>query len=186
MTRSASTAASSRPAGSAGPGSATTSRAVIDLDALAHNARVLADAAGVPWMAVVKADAYGHGLGPVARTCLRAGASWLGVAQLAEALHLREMLDAAGVARPSPDDGPAPEHPRLLCWLAPVHAPQRAAAPPSPLRATLRGGGGTPPRARNSGPPGGGGGAPAGAPGSGYTDRIAQRRTPRERCVALP
>lgn len=137
MTRSASTAASSRPTGSAGPGSATTSRAVIDLDALAHNARVLADAAGVPWMAVVKADAYGHGLGPVARTCLRAGASWLGVAQLAEALHLREMLDAAGVARPSPDDGPAPEHPRLLCWLAPVLAPERAAAPGSPLRRAL-------------------------------------------------
>ena len=90
------------PTGPVAPVSPTTSRAVIDLDALAHNARVLSDAAGVPWMAVVKADAYGHGLGPVALTCLRAGATWLGVAQLAEALRLRGLLDAAGVARPAP------------------------------------------------------------------------------------
>src|SRR5699024_9780155 len=41
-------------------------------------------------MAVVKADAYGHGLVPVARAAKEAGAAWLGVAQLAEALRLRE------------------------------------------------------------------------------------------------
>ena len=45
------------------PPAATTSRAVIDLAAVAHNGRRLAQVAGVPWMAVVKADAYGHGLG---------------------------------------------------------------------------------------------------------------------------
>ena len=100
VTASAARSASAEPAEPAGSGPATTSRAVIDLDALAHNARVLADVAGVPWMAVVKADAYGHGLGPVALTCLRAGATWLGVAQLAEALRLRGLLDDAGVARP--------------------------------------------------------------------------------------
>ena len=37
------------------PGAAT-SRAVIDLGAIAHNGSLLAQAAGVPWMAVVKAD----------------------------------------------------------------------------------------------------------------------------------
>ena len=142
MTRSAThsvttSATRSAPAEPAGTGPATTSRAVIDLDALTHNARVLADVAGVPWMAVVKADAYGHGLGPVALTCLRAGATWLGVAQLAEALRLRGLLDDAGVARPVPGRDPDPGHPRLLCWLAPVLSPERAAAPGSPLRAAL-------------------------------------------------
>ena len=41
------------------PSAAATSRAVIDLEAVAHNGRRLAQVAGVPWMAVVKADAYG-------------------------------------------------------------------------------------------------------------------------------
>ena len=40
-------------------------------------------------MAVVKADAYGHGLVPSARAALRGGATWLGVAQLPEAVELR-------------------------------------------------------------------------------------------------
>ena len=41
-------------------------------------------------MAVVKADGYGHGLVPSARAAVLAGgASWLGVAQLSEALELR-------------------------------------------------------------------------------------------------
>jgi len=44
-------------------------------------------AAGV--MAVVKADAYGHGLIPVARAALAGGASWLGVIRVGEALALR-------------------------------------------------------------------------------------------------
>ncbi len=40
-------------------------------------------------MAVVKADAYGHGVLPVARAALEAGAQWLGVAHVSEALALR-------------------------------------------------------------------------------------------------
>ncbi|BAS10131.1 alanine racemase [Arthrobacter sp. Hiyo4] len=53
--------------------------AVIDLDAIRHNVRRLADAASpAKVMAVVKADAYGHGAVPVARAALEAGASWLG------------------------------------------------------------------------------------------------------------
>lgn len=120
------------------PRPASTARAVIDLDAIAHNVKVLSRAAGTPWMAVVKADAYGHGLVPVARTCLGSGASWLGVAQLAEALHLRDQLDAAGVARPAGAQAPASaQAPRLLSWIVPVLSPQEAAAASSPLRAAL-------------------------------------------------
>ena len=116
------------------PGAAT-SRAVIDLEAVAHNGRRLAQVAGVPWMAVVKADAYGHGLGPIALTALSAGASWLGVAQLAEALTLRSLLDEADVARPAGE--PSGRAPRVLTWLLPVMDPVRAAASDSPLRAAL-------------------------------------------------
>lgn len=76
--------------------------AVIDLDAIRHNVRRLADAASpAKVMAVVKADAYGHGAVPVARAALEAGASWLGVAHISEALALR----AAGIEAP------------LLAWL---------------------------------------------------------------------
>ena len=117
------------------PPAATTSRAVVDLAAVAHNGRRLAQVAGVPWMAVVKADAYGHGLGPVALTALSAGASWLGVAQLAEALALRALLDEADVDRPAGE--PSGQAPRILTWLLPVMDPARAAAEDSPLRAAL-------------------------------------------------
>jgi alanine racemase len=47
-------------------------------------------------MTVVKADAYGHGLVPVAQTALEAGARWLGVATVEEGVTLRE----AGVSAP--------------------------------------------------------------------------------------
>jgi alanine racemase len=51
-------------------------------------------------MAVVKADAYGHGLVPSALAAVRGGATWLGVAQLPEALELRRALRDAGVEVP--------------------------------------------------------------------------------------
>jgi alanine racemase len=47
-------------------------------------------------MAVVKGEAYGHGLMPAAQVALRAGADWLGVFNITEALELRR----AGVAVP--------------------------------------------------------------------------------------
>lgn len=79
-----------------------TGLAVVDLDAIAANTSVLVErCAPAAVMAVVKADAYGHGLVPAARAALAGGAKWLGVAQLAEALALRE----AGVRAP------------VLCWL---------------------------------------------------------------------
>ena len=69
--------------------------AVVDLDAIAHNARRLKPS-DAELMAVVKADAYGHGAVPVARTALAAGASWLAVALVEEGLDLRD----AGVEAP--------------------------------------------------------------------------------------
>ncbi|MCZ9288844.1 alanine racemase [Corynebacterium evansiae] len=70
---------------------------VVDLDAIAHNVRVFREAAapaGV--LAVVKADAYNHGVDVVAPAMLDAGVEQLGVATLGEALHLREILQGLG------------------------------------------------------------------------------------------
>jgi alanine racemase len=65
-------------------------RASVDLDALAGNlAQLRGRAPGALTMAVVKADGYGHGMLPAARAFLDGGATWLGVAQLGEALALR-------------------------------------------------------------------------------------------------
>jgi alanine racemase len=73
------------------PGSRHTARATVDLDAISRNVEVLRKHAGsAAVMAVVKADAYGHGLLPSARAALAGGASWLGVAQLGEAMVLRD------------------------------------------------------------------------------------------------
>jgi alanine racemase len=60
--------------------------ATVDLAAIERNCARLPS----PLCAVVKADAYGHGVGPVARAALRAGASWLAVATADEAHELRE------------------------------------------------------------------------------------------------
>lgn len=84
---------------------------VVDLAAIRHNVTTLRQTTGTPVMVVVKADGYGHGMVPVARAARRAGAEWLGVATLDEALALR----AAGA------DG------RVLCWLT-VPGEQYAAA----------------------------------------------------------
>ncbi len=64
----------------------------IDLAALAHNVRQLKNllSSTTALMAVVKADAYGHGAIAVAQTVLQAGASWLGVATLPEGIELRK------------------------------------------------------------------------------------------------
>jgi alanine racemase len=68
-----------------------TARATVDLDAIRRNVEVLREHAGsAAVMAVVKADGYGHGLMPSALAALRGGASWLGVAQLSEAMSLRD------------------------------------------------------------------------------------------------
>jgi alanine racemase len=68
----------------------------IDLGALASNVRWLINATQTSVMAVVKANAYGHGAVQAARAAVQGGAAWLGVARLEEALQLRD----AGVETP--------------------------------------------------------------------------------------
>ncbi|MEU5420456.1 alanine racemase [Streptomyces sp. NPDC001407] len=87
-------------------------RALVDLAALRANVRLLrARAPRAQLMAVVKADAYGHGAIPCARAAREAGAAWIGTATPDEALALR----AAG------DRG------RLMCWLWTPGGPWREA-----------------------------------------------------------
>ena len=83
----------------------------IDLAALKSNLKYIKSKAGVPVLAVVKADAYGHGLIPCAKAAVEAGAEWLGTALLEEAFALR----GAGITTPT------------LAWLvAPGEDFQRA------------------------------------------------------------
>jgi alanine racemase len=76
---------------------------LVDLGALKANLKYIKQRAGVPVMAIVKADAYGHGLIPCAKAASDAGADYLGVALLDEAIAIRE----AGIKTP------------LLAWLTP-------------------------------------------------------------------
>jgi alanine racemase len=73
----------------------------VDLDAIRHNVARLRSGTTAEVMTVVKGDGYGHGMVPVARAALDAGATWLGVCTLDEALALR----AAGIEAP------------VLAWL---------------------------------------------------------------------
>lgn len=78
----------------------------VDLAAIANNVANLTRLARPAMvMAVVKADAYGHGAVEVAKAAVQGGATWLGVAHVDEALPLR----AAGVLAP------------ILAWL---HTPR--------------------------------------------------------------
>ncbi|WP_071654841.1 alanine racemase [Mangrovactinospora gilvigrisea] len=86
--------------------------ATVELDAIRQNVAALRRrAGGRPLMAVVKSDAYGHGMVPAARAALEGGASWLGTAVPEEAFGLR----AAGVTAP------------VLCWLWTPGGPFRTA-----------------------------------------------------------
>jgi len=83
----------------------------IDLAALAANISALKNASGVDLLAVVKADAYGHGLIEIGLASEKNGADWLGVALLEEAITLR----THGVRIP------------ILAWLVPPGSNFRAA-----------------------------------------------------------
>ena len=67
----------------------------IDLDSIASNFRAVREKTGVPVMAVVKADAYGHGAVQVARL-LQDDCAFFGVSSMLEALELRQ----AGLCKP--------------------------------------------------------------------------------------
>ena len=73
-------------------------RRIVDLNAIRHNVRVLRGLVpeSAMLMAVVKADAYGHGSAEVARASLEAGATWLAVAMADEGVVLRK----AGITAP--------------------------------------------------------------------------------------
>ena len=62
---------------------------MIDLGAIRHNVGALKPDRA-EFMAVVKANGYGHGAVPVSRTALEAGATWLGVALVEEGILLRD------------------------------------------------------------------------------------------------
>ncbi|WIK64614.1 alanine racemase [Gleimia hominis] len=84
--------------------------ATVDLDALKANARRLEELSspnGPVHMAVVKADAYGHGLVPAATALAEAGRSVFGIAQIPEAIHLAEALRETNVDA------------RIFSWLVP-------------------------------------------------------------------
>jgi hypothetical protein len=90
-------------------------RAVIDLQAVAHNTALFAAHTKAAVMAVVKADGFGQ----VATAALASGATWLGVTTCAEALHLR----LGGITAPI---------------LRGCTTPKRTSVPPSSPRSTCQ------------------------------------------------
>ncbi len=88
-------------------------RAVVEvnLTAIINNIALIKGETSAEILAVVKADAYGHGLIPVAKCAIQSGATWLGVALIEEALTLRQ----SGVTAP------------LIAWLTPPSADFKAA-----------------------------------------------------------
>ena len=75
----------------------------VNLNAISNNIKLVKSKTQAQILAVVKADAYGHGLIPVAKCAVDAGATWLGIALLEEAISLRE----AGIKVP------------IISWLTP-------------------------------------------------------------------
>ena len=111
-------------------------RAVVNLSAYRENlAQMRHFAPHCQQMAIVKANAYGHGIERMALAALDAGAQWLGVAKASEAFRLRKYLDQQGVPRDHLVDTPTSAmmrsrlyqidamglptaaRPRILTWL---------------------------------------------------------------------
>lgn len=83
-------------------------QAVVDLEAIrANTASLIRRAGGAQFMAMVKARGYAHGAIPCARAAIEAGATWVGTAQLVDALEVRAGIGDA----------------RILTWLYAPGAP---------------------------------------------------------------
>jgi alanine racemase len=78
--------------------------AEINLSAIKQNFKLIKSRTTADVLAVVKADAYGHGLIPVSKALEEAGADWFGTALLEEAINLRK----AGILKP------------IISWLTPL------------------------------------------------------------------
>ena len=78
--------------------------AEISLSAISQNFKLIKSRTTADVLAVVKADAYGHGLIPVSKALEEAGADWFGTALLEEAINLRK----AGILKP------------IISWLTPL------------------------------------------------------------------
>ena len=91
----------------------------VDLDVIAANYRAIREKVGVPVLAVIKADGYGHGAIPVARK-LEKECDFFGIATLSEGVQLRE----AGITTP-------------ILVLSPVPANAFAVAVEMDLRPTI-------------------------------------------------
>ena len=76
----------------------------VNLSAIAQNFKSIKSRTTADVLAVVKADAYGHGLIPVSKALEDAGADWFGTALLEEAINLRK----AGILKP------------IISWLTPL------------------------------------------------------------------
>ena len=79
-------------------------RAEINLAAIAENLKFIKSKTSAQVLAVVKADAYGHGLIDVAKAAEKAGADWFGTALLEEGIALRNN----GIRKP------------IISWLTPI------------------------------------------------------------------
>ena len=79
-------------------------RAEINLSAIAENLKLIKSKTSAQVLAVVKADAYGHGLINVAKAAEKSGADWLGTALLEEGIALRN----GGITKP------------IISWLTPL------------------------------------------------------------------
>ena len=78
--------------------------AEIKLSVITQNFKSIKSRTTADVLAVVKADAYGHGLIPVSKALEEAGADWFGTALLEEAINLRK----AGILKP------------IISWLTPL------------------------------------------------------------------
>lgn len=76
----------------------------VNLSAISQNFKSIKSRTSAAVLAVVKADAYGHGLIPVSKALEDAGADWFGTALLEEAINIRK----AGILKP------------IISWLTPL------------------------------------------------------------------